>query len=222
MPEYAGDGAGTGRTSPAYEDMATKFFEHFIYISNAINDLCGDQGLWNDSDGFFYDQIHFPGGDHIPLKIRSFVGLIPLYAVETLEQDLLAKLPRFKRRMDWFIEHRPQLIENVASLIQPGDGGRRLLSLVNRQQLERVLTHMLDESKFLSDYGIRALSKEHETNPFAFSIDGQTHTVSYQPGESSSGMFGGNSNWRGPIWLPVNYLMMTNLCKNSTTIMVMI
>ena len=115
--------------------------------------------------------------------------------------------------MDWFIEHRPHLIENVASLTQPGDGGRRLLSLVNRQQLELVLAHMLDESKFLSDYGLRALSKEHETNPFTFSIDGQTHTVSYQPGESTTGMFGGNSNWRGPIWMPVNYLMIESLQK---------
>ncbi|MCJ7703610.1 MAG: hypothetical protein MUO62_18670, partial [Anaerolineales bacterium] len=201
------------RTRPAYEDMATKFFEHFIYIADAINSKCGDQGLWNDDDGFYYDVIHCPSGRHVPLKIRSFVGLIPLYAVETLDPDLLAMLPRFKKRMDWFVTHRPHLVENIASLTKPGAGGRRLLSLVNQEQLERVMAHMLDERKFLSDYGLRSLSKEHIATPFTFSVDGQTHTVSYQPGESISGMFGGNSNWRGPIWFPVNYLMIESLQK---------
>jgi hypothetical protein len=136
-----------------------------------------------------------------------------LYAVETLEPDLLKLLPRFKKRMDWFIEHRPHLVENIAALKTTGKNNRRLLSLVNRAQLERVMTHMLDESKFLSEYGLRSLSKEHEAHPFTFSVNGQTHSVSYQPGESTSGMFGGNSNWRGPIWLPVNYLMIESLQK---------
>jgi hypothetical protein len=201
------------RTRPAYEDLATKFFEHFIAIANAINNQCGDQGLWNEEDGFYYDIIHCPSGRFVPLKIRSFVGLIPLYAVETLDQELLTKLPRFKKRMDWFISHRPKLVENIASLTKPGVGGRRLLSLVNQDQLERVMVHMLDEEKFLSDYGLRALSKEHEAAPFTFVVEGQTHSVSYQPGESTSGMFGGNSNWRGPIWFPVNYLMIESLQK---------
>ncbi|MBL6983748.1 MAG: glucosidase [Anaerolineales bacterium] len=201
------------RTRPAYEDMATKFFEHFIYIANAINGQFGEQGLWDDVEGFFFDVIHSPDGHNIPLKICSFVGLIPLFAVETLEPDLLEKLPRFKRRMDWFIKYRPHLVENVASLIEPGVGNRRLLSLVSQTQLARVLEHMLDEERFLSDYGLRALSKEHQEQPYSFEVDGQVHTVSYQPGESTTGMFGGNSNWRGPIWLPVNYLMIEALQK---------
>ena len=201
------------RTRPAYEDMATKFFEHFIYIANAINGQFGEQGLWDDVEGFFFDVIHSPDGHNIPLKIYSFVGLIPLFAVETLEPDLLEKLPRFKRRMDWFIKYRPHLVENVASLIEPGVGNRRLLSLVSQTQLARVLEHMLDEERFLSDYGLRALSKEHQEQPYSFEVDGQVHTVSYQPGESTTGMFGGNSNWRGPIWLPVNYLMIEALQK---------
>jgi len=201
------------RTRPVYEDMATKFFEHFIYIADAINSRYGDHGLWSEEDGFYYDVIHCPNERHVPLKIRSFVGLIPLFAVETLDSDLLARLPTFKKRMDWFITYRPHLVENIASLTKPGVGGLRLLSLVNQEQLERVLTHMLDEGKFLSDYGLRALSKEHESTPFTFIVDSQTHTVSYQPGESTSGMFGGNSNWRGPIWFPLNYLMIESLKK---------
>ena len=147
------------------------------------------------------------------MKIRSFVGLIPLFAVETLDSDLLALLPTFNKRMEWFITYRPHLVENIASLTKPGVGGLRLLSLVNQEQLKRVLAHMLDEGKFLSDYGLRALSKEHEATPFTFTVDGQPHTVSYQPGESTSGMFGGNSNWRGPIWFPLNYLMIESLKK---------
>jgi len=201
------------RTRPAYEDMATKFFEHFIYIANAINDQFGEQGLWDEQDGFYFDKIHCPDGSRIALQIHSFVGLIPLFAVETLEPDLLEKLPRFKKRMDWFLKYRPHLLEKVASLTQPGASGRRLLALVSQEQLARVLEHMLDEEKFLSDYGLRSLSKEHEEKPFSFEIHGQTHSVSYQPGESTSGMFGGNSNWRGPIWFPVNYLMIEALQK---------
>jgi hypothetical protein len=201
------------RTRPAYEDVATKFFEHFIYIADAINSRCGDQGLWSEADGFFYDGIHCPDGTIVPLQIRSFVGLIPLFAVEALEPELLNKLPRFKQRMEWFIRYRPHLVKNIASLTRPGAGCRRLLSLVNQEQLQRVLVHMLDEGKFLSDYGLRSLSKEHDATPFTFSVDGQMHTVSYQPGESTSAMFGGNSNWRGPVWFPVNYLMIESLQK---------
>jgi hypothetical protein len=200
------------RHNPAYEDMATKFFEHFIYIANAINGEY-DEGLWDEQDGFYYDQIHLAHDHHIPLKIRSFVGLIPLFAVETLEPDLLEKLPRFRRRMEWFIKYRPWLVENIASLTTLGENGRRLLSLVNQSQLERIARRMFDPAQFLSDYGLRALSKEHEANPYSFSINGQTHTVGYEPAESSSGLFGGNSNWRGPIWFPVNFLMIESLQK---------
>jgi len=201
------------RTKPAYEDMASKFFEHFIYISNAINIESEDHGLWDEKDGFYYDRIHLPGGKSFPLKIRSFVGLIPLFAVETLEPDLLEMLPKFKRRMEWFINNRPHLVEKVASLVQPGTGDRRLLALVNQERLVRVLVHMLDENKFLSEYGLRSLSKEHEHHPFTFSMDGQSYTVQYEPGESTSSLFGGNSNWRGPIWFPLNYLMVETLQK---------
>jgi hypothetical protein len=203
------------RTRAAYEDVATKFFEHFIYIADAINGAYsydGD-GLWDEEDGFYYDIIRLPGGRNVPLKIRSFVGLIPLYAVETLEADLLEKLPRFRRRMEWFIKYRPNLVENIASLTNPGEEDRRLLSLVNQEQLTRVMTRMLDPGQFLSDYGLRALSKEHEDSPYIFHVDGRTHVVPYEPAESSSGLFGGNSNWRGPIWFPVNYLMIESLQK---------
>ena len=202
------------RSKPAYEDVATKFFEHFIYIADAITHLGEEhRGLWDPEDGFFYDMIHLPGGRHIPLKLRSFVGLIPLFAVETLEADFLQKLPRFKRRMEWFIKYRPQLIDNIASLATPGTQGRLLLSIVNQSQLSRVLSRMLDPDQFLSDYGLRALSKEYEESPYQFYNSGQISTVKYEPAESSSTMFGGNSNWRGPIWFPVNYLMIESLQK---------
>jgi hypothetical protein len=202
------------RHDPAYEDVATKFFEHFIYIANAINNLGEAHArLWDPHDGFFYDALHLPNGRHIPLKIRSFVGLIPLFAVETLEPDLLEKLPHFRKRMEWFIKYRPNLVQNIASLTEPGQDGRRLLSLLDRDQLAQVSRRMFDPAQFLSDYGLRALSKEHEANPYTFHVDGQTHTVRYEPAESSSGLFGGNSNWRGPIWFPVNYLMIESLQK---------
>lgn len=203
------------RTLPAYEDMATKFFEHFIYIANAINgaQTYDADGLWDEADGFYYDIIHLANGRFIPLRIRSFVGLIPLFAVETLEPDLLEKLPRFRRRMEWFIKYRPELVQRIASLTQPGMGGRRLLSLVNRRQMERVMARMLDQGQFLSAYGLRSVSKEHEAQPFTLEMDGYTLTIGYEPAESSSGLFGGNSNWRGPIWFPVNYLMIESLQK---------
>ena len=147
------------------------------------------------------------------MKIRSFVGLIPLYAVETLEPKTLEMLPRFHRRMNWFIKYRPQLVSHIASLTEEGENGRLLLSLVNRNQLERVMTRMCDENQFLSPYGLRSLSKEHEQNPFTLRFKGQTQKVGYLPAESDSGLFGGNSNWRGPIWFPVNYLMIESLQK---------
>ncbi len=200
------------RTKPAYEDVATKFFEHFIYIADAINGV-GDVGLWDEEDGFFYDQIHLPDGRFFPLKLRSFVGLIPLYAVETLEPDLLEKLPRFRRRMEWFIEYRPELVSHIASLTEPGESGRRLLSLVNRSQLSRILQRMLDPKQFLSPFGVRSLSKEYGERPYQLNINGHTYTVRYTPAESDTHLFGGNSNWRGPIWLPVNYLLIESLQK---------
>jgi len=200
------------RHDAAYEDVATKFFEHFIYIANAMTHIGGQAAsLWDPDDDFFYDRLHTPDGHHIPLKIRSFVGLIPLFAVETLDADLLEKLPHFRRRMEWFIQYRPQLIKNIASLTRPGEGGRRLLAIVERRKFERVLPRMLDSSQFLSDYGLRTLSRQHAWEPYTFRVNDHAYTVRYEPAESSSGVFGGNSNWRGPIWFPLNYLMIEAL-----------
>ena len=200
------------REDSTYEDVASKFWEHFLYIANAMNNL-GREGisLWDDADGFYYDVLHLENGDHFPLRARSMVGLIPLFAVETLEPGTLARLPGFARRLEWFIEHRPDLTKNVACMRTPGNAERRLLSIVDRDQLRRVLQVMLDEREFLSPYGIRALSRIHLERPFAVSLGGSTHSVNYEPGESSTGLFGGNSNWRGPIWFPVNFLIVESL-----------
>jgi hypothetical protein len=201
------------RTKPAYEDVATKFFEHFVYIADSINSRCGERGLWDEDDGFYYDAVHCPSGELIPLEIRSFVGLIPLFAVETLDKTQLEALPDFKRRMTWFIEERPDLMQHLTLDAGAADQPRMLLSLVDRSQLERILDRMLDPDQFLSDYGLRSLSKEHEEDPFTFEADGRSYSVRYEPAESTSGMFGGNSNWRGPVWFPVNYLMIESLQK---------
>ncbi|MEN3333285.1 MAG: hypothetical protein V7641_2650 [Blastocatellia bacterium] len=200
--------------NPAYEDMASKFWEHFLYIANAINHLGDDNvRLWNAEDGFYYDVLCLPSGDGHPMQVRSMVGLIPLFAVETLEPEMLNRLPAFKRRLEWFIDHRKDLIGNVACMRTPGKEARRMLSIVDRDQLRRVLKVMLDENEFLSPYGIRALSRYHLDHPYVLGAGGVEHTVSYEPAESSSGLFGGNSNWRGPIWFPVNFLIIEALQK---------
>jgi len=201
------------RSRPAYEDVATKFFEHFMYIANAINGDGGRPGLWDEKDGFYYDVLLAPDGRTLPLKIRSFVGLIPLFAAETLEPDLLQQLPHFRRRMEWFVRWRPHLLRGIASMTETGEGGRLLLALVNRNQLSRVLERVLDEQQFLAPHGLRSLSLEHREHPYTLKTREGAHTVSYDPGESTSGMFGGNSNWRGPVWFPVNYLMVEALQK---------
>jgi hypothetical protein len=202
------------RHDSCYEDVASKFWEHFLYIAHAMSNRGnGSFALWNDEDGFFYDVLHLPDGERRPLKIRSMVGLIPLFAVETLEPDLLARLKGFRRRLEWFIDNRPDLISNVACMRTRGRGERRLLSVVNRDQLRAVLKVMLDEREFLSPYGIRALSRIHKDQPYVLSVDGHEHRVDYEPAESSTGLFGGNSNWRGPIWFPVNYLIIESLQK---------
>jgi hypothetical protein len=202
------------RDNPAYEDIASKFFEHFVYIAHAVHDLGGEGiQLWDDEDGFFYDVLHTDDGRHARLKVRSMVGLIPLFAVETLEPDVVDKLPGFRRRMQWFIDHRPELREHVVEMPSPGGGARRLLSLVSEEQLPRVLRLLLDEDEFLSPYGIRALSRYHREHPYLARINGIEHRVDYEPAESSTDLFGGNSNWRGPIWFPVNYLLIESLQK---------
>jgi hypothetical protein len=196
---------------PAYEDVASKFFEHFVSIVDAMNTL-GGMGLWNEEDGFYYDQLHVDG-QHIPLKVRSMVGLIPLFAVEILEGDVMAKLPGFRRRMQWFLDNRQDLARNISYMACSTETGEchRLLAIPSRERLERVLRYLLDESEFLSPYGIRAVSRVHRDRPYAFRLGDQEHRVEYDPGEGTTGLFGGNSNWRGPIWFPVNYLLVEAL-----------
>jgi hypothetical protein len=198
----------------SYEDVASKFWEHFLYIAKAMNNRGAEEiRLWNEDDGFFYDVLHLPEGEPFPMKVRSMVGLIPLFAVETLEPEVLEQLPDFKRRMEWFIDNRPDLIENVACMRSPGRGERRLMSVVTRDQLSRVMKVMLDENEFFSPHGIRAVSRYHRDNPYVLEVNGGEHRVDYEPAESSTGLFGGNSNWRGPIWFPVNFLIIESLQK---------
>jgi hypothetical protein len=200
-----------------YEDIATKFFEHFLHIAEAMNHIGGENGLgvglWDDEDKFFYDVLHLPDGRTQSLKIRSMVGLIPLFAVETLEPELLERVPDFKRRLEWFLKYRPDLAALVSNWNEEGRGHRRLLSLLRGHRMKRLLKRMLDETEFLSKYGIRALSQVHERDPYIYHHDGMELTVRYQPAESDSGLFGGNSNWRGPIWFPVNFLIIESLQK---------
>jgi hypothetical protein len=198
---------------PSYEDIASKFFEHFVAIADAMNELDGT-GLWDELDGFYYDHLHV-NGMSTPLRIRSMVGIIPLFAVQILDQGLIDRLPGFKKRMDWFLEHRPDLARHIAYCDrgpQEGVGSeRRLLAIPSRERLERLLRYVLDEREFLSPFGVRSLSKIHEQIPFVLHAGGEEHRVDYVPGESTTWLFGGNSNWRGPIWFPVNFLLMESL-----------
>jgi hypothetical protein len=200
-----------------YEDVATKFFEHFLFIAKAMTNMGGDaeEGvtLWDYEDDFYYDELSLPNGQLIPLKVRSMVGLIPLFAVETLEPQLLERLPDFRRRLEWFLNYRPDLARLISHWHEPGLGDRRLLSLLRGSRMKRLLKRMLSETEFLSDYGIRALSKVHKDEPYRFQMDGEELIVQYISGDSDSGLFGGNSNWRGPIWFPVNYLIIESLQK---------
>jgi Glycosyl hydrolase family 63 C-terminal domain len=199
---------------PVYEDIATKFFEHFLYIAGALNGVGVESvPLWDETDSFFYDTLHLATGEYIPLKVRSLVGLIPLLAVETLEPALLQKMPEFRRRMRWFLANRPELAGLVPSWEEPGVGERRLLALVHGQRMTSLLRRMLDEGEFLSDHGIRSLSRTHRDEPYVLDLDGTRNTVSYEPAESRTGLFGGNSNWRGPVWFPINFLLIEALQK---------
>jgi len=195
-----------------YEDIATKFFEHFLYIAYAMNNIAGSGiALWDEQDEFFYDVLHVEPEGAFPLKVRSMVGLIPLFAVATIEPALLDRLPEFRTRLEWFLEHRPHLAALVSRWSEPGMGERRLLALCRGHRMKRVLRRMLDEREFLSPYGVRALSRYHAEHPYILDVEGTRYTVEYLPAESNSGLFGGNSNWRGPIWFPVNYLIIESL-----------
>jgi hypothetical protein len=198
-------------TQPEYEDIASKFFEHFIAITDAMNSL-GGTGLWDEQDGFYYDELHV-NGTQTPLKVRSLVGVIPLLAVEVLEDDVLARLPGFTKRMRWFLENRPELARHTSWLTRDGSDahGHRLLAIPSRERLERVLRYLLDETEFLSPHGIRSVSRVHHDSPYVFHAGGEDFRVAYDPAEGTSGLFGGNSNWRGPVWFPVNYLLVEAL-----------
>ena len=199
------------RENPAVEDMASKFFEHFVAIADAMNRL-GGNGLWCDDDGFYYDQVQLPDGRVVPLRVRSLVGLMPLIACSILDDELLSRLPGFSKRMRWFLENRKDLAGQIA-YAEHGAGrrGHRLLAIPSKERLVRVLRYMLDENEFLSPYGIRSVSRIHAERPFVFDVNGTQYRVGYEPGESHSGLFGGNSNWRGPVWFPTNYLLVEAL-----------
>ena len=202
--------------NPAYADMASKFFEHYIEIADAMNSL-SDIGLWDERDGFYYDHL-YNNGQHIPLRVRSMVGIIPLFTAIILSDVVLNKLPGFRRRMEWFLEHRSERVKNLTfmQISRDADETRparalRLLAIPSRERMQRMLRYILDENEFLSPWGIRSLSRVHLQHPFVFNVNGQEHRVSYVPGDSDSAMFGGNSNWRGPVWFPMNYLLIEAL-----------
>lgn len=202
------------KDNPVYQDTATKFFEHYLRIAHAITNQAGmGYSLWDEEDGFFYDALHLPNDQIVPLKVRSLVGLMALIAVETLGQQTLDTMPDFHQRINWFVKNRPHLSGHIAQLDVPGEGQRRLLSFLTPEKLTRVLRYLLDESEFLSDYGVRSVSKFHEKHPYCFQVGNQDFTLNYQPAESQSGLFGGNSNWRGPVWFPINYLIIEALQK---------
>jgi mannosylglycerate hydrolase MGH1-like protein len=199
------------RGDPAYEDVASKFFEHFIAIADAINTL-GGTGLWDEQDGFYYDQLH-AGNAIIPLRVRSGVGLLPLVACEVLEEEVIDRLPGFRKRMQWFLDNRSDLAASITAMhLKGGDGhGHRLLSIPTRERLIRALRYALDEREFLSPHGVRSLSAIHREHPYVFDVHGTRYQVDYAPAESTTGLFGGNSNWRGPVWVPLNFLFVEAL-----------
>jgi hypothetical protein len=200
---------------PVYQDTATKFFEHFLAIARAMTDLGGQgHGLWDAQDGFFYDALHLPDDRIEPLRVRSLVGLMPLLGVAVIPPDLLRRMPEFDRRVHWFLRHRPELSRNIASFDAPGQHEELLAAVVTREQLISLLRYMLDEEEFLSPYGIRSVSRYHAHHPFSLTFGQETFGINYQPAESQSGLFGGNSNWRGPIWFPINFLLIEALCTH--------
>jgi hypothetical protein len=200
--------------NPVYQDMASKFFEHFLHISGALQSLGQNNvSLWDDEDEFYYDMLHKKNGDAELLKIRSMVGLIPLFAVEVLTPELLEKLPLFKRRVEWVLKNRPDLASLVSSWFLAGKGETRLLSTLRGHRMRMIIQRMFDEKEFLSDFGIRSLSKYHKEHPYKFRYEGKVIQVDYTPAEATGDMFGGNSNWRGPIWFPMNYLILDSLEK---------
>lgn len=200
--------------NPVYQDCATKFFEHFLRIAGAMTRRAGGgPSLWDPEDGFFYDRLHLPDGSSQSLRVRSLVGLLPLLAVETIDPELFSAMPIFRRRVEWFIEKHPDVLYNIECMHQTGEQGRRLVSFLNRECLVQVLRYMLDENEFLSPHGVRSISRYHLEHPYSYELGGTTYSVNYEPGESETALFGGNSNWRGPVWFPVNFLLIEALQK---------
>ena len=193
----------------SYGDIASKFFEHFVSITDAMNRL-GGSGLWNEEDGFYYDHLH-RGDQYTAIRLRSLVGLLPMVAASILDMDLINKLPGFKKRLVWFLENRRELASQITYMERRGSSPKMMLAVPSRERLERMLGYVLDENEFLSEFGVRSMSKIHAEKPFELSMDGHSISVAYTAGESESGMFGGNSNWRGPIWFPINYLIIEAL-----------
>ena len=206
------------QANPVYEDIATKFFEHFLAIAAAINGIANGEddepkGLWDEVDQFYYDHLCLPDGRNLPLKIRSIAGLIPLFSVQVLEPEVMTRLPAFSARMEWYLQHRPELAALISNWQEPGHGDRRLLSLLRGHRTKALLRQVLDEARFLSDFGVRSLSKALAAGPFCFDFGGTHYDVAYWPAESRGGLFGGNSNWRGPVWMPLNFLLIESLQK---------
>jgi len=202
------------KEDPVYQDIATKFFEHFLRIGTAMSTFDGQgYALWDPEDEFYYDALHLPDGSVRHLRVRSLVGLLPIIASETLDAGLLGQMPDFDRRMHWFLENRPELSSNMTRVEVPYLGETYLAALLTRDRLVAILRYMLDENEFLSPYGVRSLSKYHEAHPFSMTVNGHTFTIKYEPAESETGLFGGNSNWRGPVWFPINYLIIQGLLR---------
>jgi len=200
------------RENHVYEDIASKFFEHFLYIAEAMTQMGGQNaGLWDEQDEFYYDVLQLPSGQNIPMRVRSIVGLIPLYAVQVIEPEHFKTMTGFVSRLQWFLNYRPDLAKLVSHWTEPAQGERHLLSLLRGHRVKRLLARALDETEFFSDHGIRALSRVHLAKPYVFEFGGRKFEVDYEPGESTNRLFGGNSNWRGPIWMPVNYLLVESL-----------
>jgi hypothetical protein len=196
--------------------MALKFCEHFMWIASALGHMGGDTGMWDEEDGFFYDVLRLPDGSAQRLKVRSMVGLLPLCAATVFDAGLLNKFPEMTERLLWFLEARPELVADIHDPRKTGVAGRRLASILDETKLRRVLAKMLDENEFLSPFGLRSLSRFHADHPYVFNAGGREYRVAYLPAESDTGMFGGNSNWRGPIWMPVNALIMRALLNYYT------
>jgi hypothetical protein len=202
------------RENAVYENIATKFFEHFLGIAAAMNNLGGKGiGLWDEEDEFYYDVLHTPGAGYLRVRVRSLIGLMPLLAVETIEPALLDALPGFKQRLEWYLTNQPHLSNLISRWQEPGMGERRLIALTRGHRMKCLLRRMLDPEEFLSDYGVRSVSKFHKDHPYVLALRGEEKIVCYEPAESQTNLFGGNSNWRGPVWMPINYLLIESLQK---------